>query len=199
VGVDSANNVFARGKFWERRQKERESNEEFIRAIYQLGESCGYGKALPEHFRDKLCHGMTDREIAAELRSNSLNVECVLRSLRCREAMAKDQREERTRAQENLKSAQADIKNESGDVDAIHRKKSWHCRGDRDRNPDPDCDSEQDESEGKPHSKSQRPTSKQDCPCKSNEVEVLWRITTIRDPQLSSQRSKVIKQDMINI
>jgi hypothetical protein len=64
------NVVFAQGKFWDRRQQEGEDIEEFIRVIYKLGESCSYGQAMQEHIRDKLCHGISDRRLAAELRGN---------------------------------------------------------------------------------------------------------------------------------
>jgi hypothetical protein len=85
---------------------------------------------------------MKDRKLAAELCSNSqLNVEGVLLSFQCREAMVKDMREEMTRAQENVKSAQAEVKNEHYDVDSIHRKQSQQRRYVRDRNADPDGDS----------------------------------------------------------
>jgi hypothetical protein len=115
--------VFARVKFWDRRQRDGESNEEFIRAIYKLGESCAYGDGLHQHIRDKLGNGMLDRKMAAELRSNSqLRLEDVLKKLRCKEAMSKDIQEEKNRVRETLRLVQAEVKREPGDVDVVQQR-----------------------------------------------------------------------------
>jgi hypothetical protein len=58
--------VAARDNFWDRRKRSRESNEEFIREVYKLGELCNYEDKLHEQIRDQLCHGMTDRKMTAE-------------------------------------------------------------------------------------------------------------------------------------
>jgi hypothetical protein len=95
-----------RGNFWDRRQRSRESNEEFIREVYKLGELCNYEDKLPEEIRDQLCHGMTDRKMAAELRANSdLKMENVLQRMRCKQAMMRDLQEEQARTKEALKAA----------------------------------------------------------------------------------------------
>jgi hypothetical protein len=53
--------------------------------------------------------------MAAELRGNSqLTLNDVLKKLRCKEAMVKDLKEERNRARETLKTAQAEVKREPG-------------------------------------------------------------------------------------
>jgi hypothetical protein len=98
------NFVAARGNFWDRRQRSGESNEEFIREVYKLGELCNYEDKLQEQTRDQLCHGMTDRKMAAELRANSdLKMENVLQLMRCKQAMLRDLQEEQARTKEALK------------------------------------------------------------------------------------------------
>jgi hypothetical protein len=100
------NFVAAKGNFWDRRQRGGESNEEFIREVYKLGELCNYQDKLPEQIRDQLCHGMTDRKMAVEIGANSvLKLENVLQRLRCKQAILRDLQEEQARTKEALKAA----------------------------------------------------------------------------------------------
>jgi hypothetical protein len=121
------NFVAARGKFWDRRQRSGESNEKFIREVYKLGELCNYEDKLPEQIRDQMCHGMSDRKMAAELRANSdLKLENVLQRMRCKQAMLRDVQEEQARNKEGLKAAtQNSALLPEEFVDAID-KKPWH-------------------------------------------------------------------------
>jgi hypothetical protein len=121
------NFVAARGNFWDRRQRSGESNEECIREVYKLGELWNYEDKLPEQIRDQLCHGMTDRKMAAELRANSdLKLKNVLQRMRCKQAMLRDLQEEQARTKEALKAAtQKSALLPEEFVDAIY-KKPWH-------------------------------------------------------------------------
>jgi hypothetical protein len=87
--------VTARGNFWDRRQRSGESNEEFIREVYKLGELRKYEDKLHEQIRVQLCHGMMDRKMAADLRANSdLKQENVIQRMRCNQAMLRELQEE---------------------------------------------------------------------------------------------------------
>jgi hypothetical protein len=59
------NIVAQRAQFFNRRQKDGESNEEFIWAMFALVDKCDYADLKDEQLRDKLCHGMRDRKLAA--------------------------------------------------------------------------------------------------------------------------------------
>lgn len=116
------NFIAERGKFWERRQKEGESNDEFICSIFNMGKSCNYGDQLDEHLRDKLCQGMRDRRLAAELRTNyQLTLDDVVKRLRCKQTISKDLRDERERVKETLKLVKSEMKTET--LDAVSHKK----------------------------------------------------------------------------
>ncbi|KAF4527576.1 hypothetical protein B566_EDAN015817 [Ephemera danica] len=121
------NLVAERGKFWDRRQKEGESNEDFICEIYNLGDQCGYSEKLPEHLRDKLCHGMSDRHLAAELRSNgALTLETVTTRMRCKESISNDIQSEKERAKESLRLVKSEVKVES--LDSVSKNKKPHFK-----------------------------------------------------------------------
>jgi ribosome biogenesis SPOUT family RNA methylase Rps3 len=71
-----------------------------------------------EQLRDKLCHGMRDRKLAAELRSNEqLTLEDILKKMRCKGGILKDLHEERERVRYSAKQVSSEIK--SGSLDAV--------------------------------------------------------------------------------
>jgi hypothetical protein len=114
------NIVAQRAQFFDRRQKDGVSNEEFIRAMFALVDKCSYGDLKDEQLRDNLCHSMKDRKLAAELRSNEqLTLEDVLKKMRSKDAILKDLHEERERVRYTAKQVSSDIK--SGSLDAVSR------------------------------------------------------------------------------
>jgi hypothetical protein len=114
------NIVAQRAQFLDRRQKDVESNEEFIRAMFALVDKCDYCDLKDEQLRDKLCHGMRDRKLAAKLRSNEqLTLEDVLKRMRSKDAILKDLHEEQERVRDTEKLVRSEIK--SGSLDAISK------------------------------------------------------------------------------
>ncbi|KAF4528167.1 hypothetical protein B566_EDAN016430 [Ephemera danica] len=112
------NIVAQRAHFFDRRQRDGESNEEFIRAMFALVDKCNYGVLKDEQLRDKLCHGMQDRKLAADLRSNEqLTLEEVLKRMRSKEAALKDLKDEKERIRDTVKQVRSELK--SGSLDAV--------------------------------------------------------------------------------
>jgi hypothetical protein len=101
-------------------QKDGASNEEFVRSIFALVDKCDYGDLKDEQLREKLCHGMRDRKLAAELRSNEqLTLEDVLKRMRSKDAILKDLHEEQERVRDTAKQVRSEIK--SGALDAVSK------------------------------------------------------------------------------
>ncbi|KAF4523730.1 hypothetical protein B566_EDAN013847, partial [Ephemera danica] len=144
-----ANVVAQRAHFFDRRQKEGETNEEFIRSLFALVEKCNYGTLKDEQLRDKLCHGMRDRKLAADLRSNEqLTLAEVLKRMRSKEAALKDLREEKDRVRDTAKQVRSELK--SGALDAVTHSKKGKFR--RYKHPDKPGPSKQFEHQAQPQS-----------------------------------------------
>ncbi|KAF4529674.1 hypothetical protein B566_EDAN010759 [Ephemera danica] len=72
--------------------------------MFALADKCNYGNIKDEQLRDKLCHGMRDRKLAADLRSNEeLTLAEVLKRMRSKEAVLKDLQEEKDRVRDTVK------------------------------------------------------------------------------------------------
>jgi hypothetical protein len=92
------NAIVERGIFWDRDQKAYESNIDYITVMCNLLELCEYGDYASDMLRDKLCHGMKDRRLAAELRDdNELTLDLVLKRMRSKERLQVELREEKER------------------------------------------------------------------------------------------------------
>jgi hypothetical protein len=104
------NIVAPRAQFFDRRQRDGESNEEIIRAMFSLAEKCNYGQLRDEQLRVKLCRRMRDRKLAADLRSDEqLTLADVLKRMRCKEAVLKDLQEEMDRVRDSVKQVQSEL------------------------------------------------------------------------------------------
>ncbi|KAF4514255.1 UNVERIFIED_CONTAM: hypothetical protein B566_EDAN019553 [Ephemera danica] len=121
------NFVAACGKFWDRRQQEGETNEEYIRIMHQLVDKCDYGALKDRMLRDKLCHGMFHRRMAADLRGNqNLNLQDVISAMRTKEALLNDLKQEKERALEQLKKVKAEASYPA--LDAVRKKQPPRSR-----------------------------------------------------------------------
>jgi hypothetical protein len=113
------NAIVERGIFWDRDQKAYESNVDYITVMYNLLELCEYGDYASEMLRDKLCHGMKDRRLAAELRDdNELTLDLVLKRMRSKDRLHLELREEKERQMQKC-SASRLRSNEHEEVAAV--------------------------------------------------------------------------------
>jgi hypothetical protein len=121
------NHILERGIFWDRNQLLHENNTVYITIMYNLISTCDYAGKKDEMLRDKLCHGIKDRELAAELRDDkNLNLDIVLRKLKAKDRIVAELDDEKQRQDKSLKG----VKSES--LDALKwqgKKKSYNKPG----------------------------------------------------------------------
>ena len=88
------NIILERAKFNRRCQKEGESAEEYISALYSLVETCNYGNLKDEMIRDRLVVGIRDATLSEKLElDGDLTLETAKKAIRQKEAV-KDHRKQ---------------------------------------------------------------------------------------------------------
>ncbi|XP_061167955.1 uncharacterized protein K02A2.6-like [Saccostrea echinata] len=90
--VSRRNVIFERAKFNQRKQKEGESADSFITALYTLVEHCEYGALKDEMIRDRIVVGIRDSKLSEKLQLNpQLKLEEAVNQARQKEAVQKQQ------------------------------------------------------------------------------------------------------------
>ena len=90
--VKKRNVIFERAKFNQRVQKECETVDEFITALYQLVEHCQYRALRDEMIRDRIVVGVRDDKLSLKLQmEESLTLEKAIASCRQNESVKKQQ------------------------------------------------------------------------------------------------------------
>ncbi|KAF4531614.1 hypothetical protein B566_EDAN013766 [Ephemera danica] len=80
-------------------------------------ENSGIEGKWMEHLRDRLCHGMSDQVLAAELRSEGeLTLEMVISKMKCKELISQDIRMEKVRDKDTLRHIKTEMRTEAGDT-----------------------------------------------------------------------------------
>ena len=96
------NLIFERARFNKRDQRDNESAEEYITALYALSETCEYGTLRDEMLRDRLVAGIRDTALSDKLQLDSkLTLETAKKMIRQKEAV-REQRVEMTSRKEHL-------------------------------------------------------------------------------------------------
>ena len=79
-----------RNLFYNRKQKEGEAAEEYIRDIHQLANKCKFGAVQDEMMIDRLLSGMQDTHLSTELQMDEdVKLETVTQKMRTKEAITK--------------------------------------------------------------------------------------------------------------
>ena len=82
------NVIYERARFNRRDQKEGESAEEYITALYGLIETCEYGALKEEMLRDRLVVGIRDTALSERLQLNAeLTLDKTKKAIRQKEAV----------------------------------------------------------------------------------------------------------------
>ena len=88
------NVIFERARFNRRNQREGETAEDYIVALYDLVENCDYGELQSEMIRDRLVVGIRDSALSERLQMDAeLTLEKAKKAVRQREAVHEQQRE----------------------------------------------------------------------------------------------------------
>ena len=88
------NVIFERARFNRRNQREGESAEDYIVALYDLADNCDYGELQSEMIRDRLVVGIRDTALSERLQLDAdLTLEKAKKAVRQREAVQDQQRE----------------------------------------------------------------------------------------------------------
>jgi transposase InsO family protein len=88
------NVIYERAKFNSRVQREGETVDDFITALYSLAEHCEYKTLHDEMIRDRIVVGVRDRRLSEKLQlDNSLTLEKAIGSARQSEAVKREQQE----------------------------------------------------------------------------------------------------------
>ncbi|ETW98423.1 MAG: hypothetical protein ETSY2_42830 [Candidatus Entotheonella gemina] len=88
------NVIFERARFNRRTQREGESAEDYIVALYDLADNCDYGELQSEMIRDRLVVGIRDTALSERLQLDAeLTLEKAKKAVRQREAVHEQQRE----------------------------------------------------------------------------------------------------------
>ena len=88
------NVIFERARFNRRVQKEGESADQFITALYELIETCEYGELKAEMLRDRIVVGLRDRTLSERLQLDpDLTLEKAKRTARQKEAVKEHRKE----------------------------------------------------------------------------------------------------------
>ena len=83
------NVIFERAKFNRRNQKEGESVEQYITALYSLVESCEYGALKEEMLRDRIVVGIRDTRLSERMQLTAdLTLESAKKQVRQKEAVS---------------------------------------------------------------------------------------------------------------
>ena len=97
------NIIYERAKFNTRDQKEGETADEYITALYELIETCEYGTFKEEILRDRLVVGIRDKRMSEKLQLEAdLTLESAKKSIRQKEAVRQQSKELATSANEHL-------------------------------------------------------------------------------------------------
>ena len=97
------NIIYERAKFNTRDQKESETADEYITALYELIETCEYGTLKEEILRDRLVVGIRDKRVSEKLQLEAdLTLESAKKTIRQREAVRQQSKELATSANEHL-------------------------------------------------------------------------------------------------
>ena len=87
------NVIFERARFNRRNQRDGESAEQYIMALYDLAENCEYGDLQSEMIRDRLVVGIRDAALSERLQTDAeLTLEKAKKTIRQREAVHEQQR-----------------------------------------------------------------------------------------------------------
>ena len=82
------NVIFERARFNRRTQREGESAEDYIVALYDLADNCDYGELQSEMIRDRLVVGIRDTALSERLQLDAdLTLEKAKKAVRQREAV----------------------------------------------------------------------------------------------------------------
>ena len=82
------NTIYERARFNRRDQREGESSEQYITALYELVKNCEYGDLRDEMLRDRLVVGIRDKELSEKLQMDAdLTLERAKKKIRQKEAV----------------------------------------------------------------------------------------------------------------
>ena len=82
------NTIYERARFNKRDQRESESAEEYVAALYELVETCEYGTLKDEMLRDRLVVGIRDSALSDKLQLDAtLTLESAKKQIRQKEAV----------------------------------------------------------------------------------------------------------------
>jgi len=96
------NVIYERARFNRRDQKEGETAEEYVTALYELIETCEYGDLRDELLRDRLVVGIRDTALSERLQLNAdLTLEVAKKAIRQKEAV-KEQHKQLAPQREHL-------------------------------------------------------------------------------------------------
>ena len=113
------NIIFERARFNKRDQREGESVEEYITALYSLIETCEYGALKEELLRDRLVVGIRDSKVSEALQMNAeLTLEKAKKTIRQKEAV-----------REQTQQLQGSDNNNHKNVDEVRRPRPQRRRG----------------------------------------------------------------------
>ena len=86
------NVIYERARFNRRNQRQGETAEQYIMALYELVENCEYGTMKDEMIRDRLVVGIQDDALSQKLQmDSSLTLETAKKQVRQREAVQEQQ------------------------------------------------------------------------------------------------------------
>ena len=82
------NTIYERARFNRRDQREGESAEQYVTALYELVKNCEYGDLRDEMLRDRLVVGIKDKQLSEKLQMNAdLTLEIAKKKIRQKEAV----------------------------------------------------------------------------------------------------------------
>lgn len=97
------NVIYERAKFNTREQREGETADEYITALYELIETCEYGTLKEEILRDRLVVGIRDKRMSEKLQLEAdLTLESAKKSIRQKEAVRQQSKELATSTKQHL-------------------------------------------------------------------------------------------------